>query len=193
MKYILLILCIALVGCEKSELDKSLTANHFLQAGMIDKAEKYYQELILSDENELATTKWLWKDQLLELYLKSNQIEKADKYMAFVIFSDDQGIDYKMMSASSEKVAKALYNDKKYKRAMFHYKNAADYISNDKSRNAKECNVESISLIVMAYDSAERTDMNSEALLLKEQAIQIINEDICKENPVAFQYQQLLN
>ncbi|GAB2996736.1 hypothetical protein GCM10010960_13310 [Arenimonas maotaiensis] len=189
MKYLILMLSFFLAGCNKSDLDKERDAREYLQAGMIDKAEKYYQDLILSEDENMKHANWLWKDQLLQLYLKSNQLDKADRYMAFVIFIDSNGmLDYELMSRSHSEVAKSLYNEKKYSRAYFHYKASADYKVADKNRNKEECSTEAIEFFALAYDSAKKAELSSEFLQLTSSANALINEKSCLNNQLAREY-----
>jgi hypothetical protein len=194
MKYILLILCIALVGCEKSDLNRELmVANKYEQAGMIDEAEKYYQELILSEDDVLKENNWIIKDKLLDLYLDTNQIDKADKYMALANFSNTKEVKYNILLINSSAVAEALYNEKKYVRAMFHFERAAEYKEHLGRENNVGCNIEAVSLLFKAYDSAIKANITSEATSLRIKALEILNYKICSDNEEAVRFRYLLN
>ena len=194
MKYILLILCLTLIGCEKSDLDKELmVAKKYEQAGMIDEAEKYYQELILSEDDVLEEKEWFIKSMLLDLYLDTNQTDKADAYMALVNFDDTKEVKWNALVMYSSAVAEALYNEKKYVRAMFHYKNAAEYKEHLGKENNVGCNVEAISLLYKAYDSAIKENITSEATSLRTKAIVILNYKICAGDEEAVRFRYLFN
>jgi lipopolysaccharide biosynthesis regulator YciM len=190
MKIIILTLSLLLIGCNNSEFDKNLDAKSYLQAGMIDKAESYYQDLILKEDPSSD----LWKRELLFLYIKSNQLDKADKYMAFAIFYDAKGsIDYEAMSRSHAEVGEALYDEKKYKRSMFHYIASADFSLSDENKSRPECNIDALGMIVMAHEAAVKSDQPSETIKLRARALKIINEKPCNENQLAQEYNTILN
>lgn len=190
MRSIFLVFCIALIGCEKSDLNKELLrAYHYKQAGMINEAEAHYQKLILSGDTS-DDEKWIIKDSLIDLYLDTNQLDKADKYMALVYLWDSTSTKYSLLATNSSAVAEALYNDKKYVRAAFHFKNAAEY---EKAANGVQCDVKSVEYFYKAYDSAMKAGIPREATEMRARATEILNYKICMDNESAIEWRLFLD
>jgi lipopolysaccharide biosynthesis regulator YciM len=190
MKYILLIICLALIGCEKSDLNKELLrAYDYKQAGMIDEAEAHYQKLILSDDI-LDNEKWVIKNSLIKLYLDTNQLDKADKYMTLVYLWNSKSTLHSLMATNSSAVAEALYNDKKYVRAAFHFKNAAEY---EEAAKGVQCDVKSVEYFYKAYDSAMKAGVPRKATEMRARATEILNYKICMENESAIKWRLFLD
>jgi hypothetical protein len=76
---------------------------------------------------------------------------------------------------------------------MFHYKNAAEYKEVLGKENNVGCNVEAISLLYKAYDSAIKANITSEATSLRTKATEILNYKICSGNEEAVRFRYLFN
>lgn len=181
MKKLILLLCLVVSGCGKSDFDKERGAREYLEAGMFDEAEKYYQDLILSEDQEHR--KELWKDQLLQLYLKTNQLGKADQYMTFVVFSDgNDRLDYEEMSRNHSEVAKALADAKRFARSYFHYKASAEYIERSSPVDKAACKENLIYMSAKAAESAKKADLINELLELSVRIRPLITDEKCLAN-----------
>jgi hypothetical protein len=108
--------------------------------------------------------------------------------MAVANFSNTKEVKYNVLVKNSSAVAEALYNEKKYVRAMLHYKNAARYKESLGYKEDIGCNVEAISLLYKAYDSALKADIPSEVMLIGAKVNEIISYKICEGNLEAIKF-----
>jgi tetratricopeptide (TPR) repeat protein len=185
MRYIAIAFIFFLSGCDKSE---KLDAKDYVEIGKFDKAEEYYQDLILLEKNQ--SVKELWKEQLLELYLGTDQLDKADRYMVyFVAGSADQSIKQEMIK-NHNKVAKALYDSKRYRRAFFHYNKSLEFTKKRNSRIELSdfpdlCDIDLITTAANAARAARAAGLENELLELSQEFRPIITSKNCSNDLIA--------
>lgn len=186
MKYIAIIFALFLIGCDR---DDNLDAKDYVEIGRFDKAEEYYQDLILKEKN--PSLKELWKEQLLELYLGTDQLDKADRYMVyFVARSDGQSIEGEMIK-KHDMVAQALYDAKRYRRALFHYKKSLAFIKAENSKielpdeYLSMCDISLITTAANAARAAKSAGLENELLGLSQEYRPIITSKKCSNDVIA--------
>lgn len=183
-KIINVLFFIALVGCGT---DKSLDANDYIQAGMFDKAENYYQELIIKERN--IEVKDVWKDQLLMLYINSGQLEKADKYASVYFVSDT-----KMYATNFGILASKLIENHNFLRAAHFFNlSAVNYELEAKKSNSQICNLDALIAYRNAYWAATNGSYQDYADEYKKSALKIVDSEQCESNQAAQAERVLFN
>jgi lipopolysaccharide biosynthesis regulator YciM len=174
MKYILLILCLALVGCKQ---DKNLQ-EEYMQAGMFDEAEKIYQDAILN-ESHSELKDWN-KHHLLTFYYDTGQIDKAYEYASSLIIRTSVALN---IAIEIDNVANDYSMMKNHLRAMRLYNKSANlYITYGNLHEQLDCPELAIGSYRNAYVEAMLGGYLNEAKKYKEAALKIIDSERCLSN-----------
>ena len=191
MKYILLILCITLIGCEQDKDQAREQAREYMQAGMFDKAEKIYQDAILDvsyvdkiyQDEDLDDFKRLkdWdKVHLLTFYNDTEQIDKAYVY-AYSLSIKTEVAFY--IATETDRVANDYSMMKNHLRAMRMYNKSANlYMTYSNLHEQINCPELAISSYILAYYQAKLGEYLDEAKKYREAALNIIDSERCLSN-----------